>query len=184
MQGLPHSLTPNLESQAMASVSLDFSTKTHFFYGFSNLEPHRDEPLGSKFLIIYTGAFTEKQRTGSKSEWGKKAPLLSDRRGFRCSRDWTRLHYILLSAMKVYREMTSCWCWWEGVMRVGRNRNGCKIDVFGPIFILFILHACMYIILYPSLCLGLLKDIDLPGVTNMKEFSPHPLFSIILMTFL
>lgn len=56
----------------MASVSLDFSTKTHFFYGFSNLEPHRDEPLGSKFLIIYTGAFTEKQRTGSKSEWGKK----------------------------------------------------------------------------------------------------------------
>lgn len=69
-------------------------------------------------------------------------------------------------------------------MRVGRNRNGCKIDVFGPIFILFILYACMYIILYPSLCLGLLKDIGLPGFTNIKEFSPHPLFSIILITFL
>lgn len=72
----------------------------------------------------------------------------------------------------------------RGVMRVQRNRNGCKIDVLGPIFILFILHACVYIILYPSLCLGLLKDIGLPGVTNIKEFSPHPLFSIFLITFL
>lgn len=43
-------------------------------------------------------------------------------------------------------------------MRVGRNRNGCKKDVWGHILIFFILHTCMHIIIYPSLHLDLLKQ--------------------------
>lgn len=36
-------------------------------------------------------------------------------------------------------------------MRVGRNRNGCKKDVFGLVLILFILHTRMHIIICPFL---------------------------------
>lgn len=92
----------------MASVSLVFSTQTHFFYGLSNLEPHRDEPLGSKFLIIYTGAFTEKQRTGSRSEWGKKSPSVIRQKGLQMFKRLNEVTLHFATAMKVYREMASC----------------------------------------------------------------------------